>query len=165
VYARVGDDPLNAWVRDRIGSGGDPGGGDPPPSSSRGTTSSPSTTPPPPIADLASPNLRLAVRRQRLLTVLRRGFASRVNCNEACRLGATLAISRRSARRLRMSAVVARGSRAMGPAGTRSLRLRFSRRASSKLRNAPSVGITLKLTAVDAAGNRRTLSRRFRLRR
>ena len=163
VYARVGADPLNAWVLERIGvdpDGGDPGDGDP-----GGTAPTPTPAPTPSVRDATAPSIRLAVRRQRLLRALRRGLAARVNCNEACRLGATLVVSQRDARRLRLSRVVARASQPLRPAGTRPLTARFSRRARTRIGRLRGVRVTLRLSALDAAGNRRSLSRRFTLRR
>jgi trypsin len=160
VYARVGADPLNSWVRERSGQGTSDGG------TSTDTSPPPPSPPPPPPPDLLAPGLKIAVPGgQRLGRALKRGLRLRFRCSEACRLRAALMLRRKTARRLGISRLAARASAGL-PAGARkTIRIKFSRRARAKLSNARRVTLTLTVSAVDGAGNPRRGTRRIRLRR
>jgi hypothetical protein len=160
VYARVGSDPLNAWVSARLPGGG-PGGGDPGGGGGGGTPAGGGQS-----ADLQAPVLRVLVRAGlRLRRVLAGGLRSRVRCSEACRVTSVLILNARTARRLGLSRIVGRGSARLAAAGSRTLITRFTRRSRARLRRLRRVRLTLRLTGVDDAGNRRTVSRRIAVRR
>ena len=115
----------------------------------------PSGGPPPaPGADARAPVATLVGR-----ATLRRDIARvRVRCDEACRLTVRGEL-RRGARRLRARKPV----RAILPAGAaRTLRVRFP---TAKARRLHARRLRLSITATDAAGNHRTLTRTLRLRR
>jgi hypothetical protein len=108
-----------------------------------------------------------APARLRLASALRRGVPARVVCGEPCTARLRLLVATRLARRLGIasSVVVGRGSARLTAPGSRRMRVRFSERARRGLRSARSVRLTLRAVITDAAGNRRTLSRRVTLRR
>ena len=87
--------------------------------------------------------------RKLRLRELGSSIAVEVRCSEQCAIRATLLVKRRK---------VAAGTAALGGRGTTYVFMRSLRRL------APATAI-LKLTATDAAGNRRTASRRIALRR
>ena len=102
---------------------------------------------PPP--DLTAPTLGLTVPRRLRLRELGRSIAVEVRCSEQCAIRATLVVKRKQ---------VASGTAALGGSGTTYVFMR-------KLRRLAPAMATLKLTATDAAGNRRTAQRRIALRR
>jgi subtilisin-like proprotein convertase family protein len=105
--------------------------------------------------------------RVRLADALRRGVPARVACDEPCTARLRLLLAARVARRLGIarSVVVGRRSVRLTAPGSKRVRVRFSDRARRELRRARSIRLTLRATITDAAGNRRTLSRRVTLRR
>jgi thermitase len=106
--------------------------------------------------DRTGPGLDLALTPRRDLgAFLRRGLRVRVRCTEACALTAE---ARRGRRRL------ARRTARRTSAGTTTLTLRLSRAERRRLRRSRSVLVTLRITAVDAAGNRSSETVRLRLR-
>ena len=116
----------------------------------------PSDSPPPPppapslaAPDITAPTLGLAVPRRLRLRELGRSIAVEVRCSEQCAIRATLVVKRRK---------VATGAAELGGRGTTYVFMR-------KLRRLAPAMATLKLTATDAAGNRRSASRRIALRR
>ena len=112
----------------------------------------PPTTQPPggsPAPDRTAPTLGLTVPRKLRLRELGRSIAVEVRCNEQCVIRATLVVKRKK---------VAAGVASLGGRGTTYVFMR-------KLRRLAPARATLKLTATDAAGNRRTAQRRIALRR
>jgi Trypsin len=149
VYARVGADPLGAWLRAR---GVEAAAFVPPP--------------PPPPRDLTAPVLHLKLPAgQRLRGALKRGLKLRFRCSEACRLSASLAIARKTSRRLHLKRTVAQRSQQLGPNARTTLTLRFSKGARKKLAGARRVTLKLSVGAVDAGGNPRKATRHILLRR
>jgi secreted trypsin-like serine protease len=129
------------------------------------------SNPPPPSpsgpdggADTTAPDLRIIFTRARLLRLLARGLRARARCSEACRLTAVIRIPARLARRLGIPRVVARGAVRMGT-GTRTFRIRFTRRAKRRMRRVRRTALTITTTAIDRAGNRSTVTFRLRVRR
>jgi hypothetical protein len=108
-----------------------------------------------------------APARLRLASALRRGVPARVACGEPCTARLRLLLATRLARRLGIarSVVVGRGSARLTAPGSRRVRVRFSDRARRELARARSVRLALRAVISDAAGNRRTLTRRVTLRR
>jgi trypsin len=123
-----------------------------------------SISPPPPIADTTPPGVSITFARTRLRRALRRGLRARVRCTERCRVTVVIRISRRLARRLRIPQRVARATLPLG-SRNRVVRIRFTRRARRRLRQLRRVTFVARVTASDAAGNRRAITRRVRLRR
>jgi subtilisin-like proprotein convertase family protein len=108
-----------------------------------------------------------APARLRLSRALRRGVPARVVCGEPCTARLRLLVATRLARRLGIasSIVVGRGSARLTAPGSRRVRVRFSEKARRKLAPARSVRLALRAAITDAAGNRRTFTRRVTLRR
>jgi hypothetical protein len=117
----------------------------------------------PPPADTAAPRVSLRVRRiQDLARVLARGLGVRVGCSEGCRVSARLLLLRRvvaSARTIGLRSI------SLTSAGSRRLTIRLNRRGKRLLRPARSARVRLRVSARDAAGNVRTVSRTVTLRR
>lgn len=103
--------------------------------------------------------LRLAGRRPRLRTALRRGLRLRITLPAGARvaLGATLRST--TARRHRLPRRIARRAATL-PAGTTVVRLRPSRRAAARLRGARRVRLRIALASPHGAGSLTLLLRR-----
>ena len=162
------DQPQPDGDGDGIGTACDPSEsqvGPPAPTPAPGSTA----TPPPAAAaaDRTPPALRLAVARRQAFGELGGGLVAAIRCSEACRVSATLRLGARQARTLRLKRVrtVARGSASLADAGRTYAFLRFDPRARARLWRARRVTATLRVAAVDAAGNRSTLSRKLTLHR
>jgi len=122
----------------------------------------------PPLPDLTVEAAALrAPARLRLSRALRRGVPARVLCGEPCTARLRLLLAARLARRLGIarSVVVGRGSARLTAPGSKRVRVRFSKKARRELAQVRSVRLALRAVVADAAGNRRTLSRRVTLRR
>jgi hypothetical protein len=133
------------------GSGGGGSGG--------GGTDSDDSTPP-------AVGVRLAVATQRL-DIMGRNLAVRVRCSEGCAITAKLTVSRREARKLRIgrrATTLAAGTAALGGKGSTYVFMRF-KKAVRRLPKGRAVAARLSVTVADQAGNRRTSSRKVRLRR
>jgi len=98
-----------------------------------------------------------ASRAQRLRTLRARGLRAIVRCSEGCRLSVELTLDAATARKLGLrSRRVAFKRVTITRAGRRVVVLRATAKARARLRK--SGRATLKVTARDAAGNRRTRS-------
>jgi len=137
--------------------------GAPTPPTPAGASAPPAAT----AADRSPPVVRLRVAGRQAFAELGGGLFAAVRCSEACTIRAELRLDVRSARRLRLMRVrtVARGTAAVGAAGSTYAFLRFDRRAKTKLWRARRVQAQLRVAAVDAAGNRRVLARKLTLHR
>jgi hypothetical protein len=122
--------------------------------------------------DTVAPTLTVAVRRQRLMAVARRGLRVTIGCSEACRLHLRLFAGTPLARRLHIRATrpIARSTAGLA-AGSRAVRLTLSagvRRGLRKLMKArhplKNARLTLKIVATDGAGNATSATRGIRLR-
>jgi len=127
--------------------------------------------PPPPLAanDITAPAVRVTVEGpRRVSAALRGGLRAAVRCSEGCTARGSLLLRAAPARaagltRRRSGTVtVARGGASLARAGTARVRLRFTSAARRRLRGR-TVDAVLRVTAVDPAGNARTVSRRVRL--
>jgi hypothetical protein len=133
--------------------------------------------PPPPAVTSSPPATTTALglgvsvaSRQRLSRALRRGLRARMRCTKGCRLGVSVLLDRRSARRLRLGSgrravKVASGGARLGSAGSRTVTARFGRRSRARLRRVRSVRLTVSLSARSADGQIRRAKRRVLLRR
>lgn len=126
----------------------------------------------PPAVDRSPPKVSMTLpRRPSLRSVLARGLRIRVVCSEACAIKAELQISRAAARLIGLSTrgskmvVVGRGAVALRPAGRRAITVRFTAKARKALRRLRQPRLTLRLTATDAVGNRKTLTTTVKPRR
>jgi len=121
----------------------------------------------PSAPDRDAPELRVTVGRRFRMAEVRAGLVVRLRCSEACAATAELSLGRRAARRLRLdaSSVVATGSARLAGQGTSYAFVRFETPVRRALRRRAGLRATLTAIAVDAAGNRRVLTRRITLRR
>lgn len=114
--------------------------------------------------DAVRPALTVAVApRQKLGRALRYGLRPAVTVDEAVTLRAQTRISRRLARRLGLPAVVGRASEIVPEAGTTRMVVPFRAKARHRLVGLSSVRVNLRVRAVDAAGNARTVEKRILL--
>ena len=107
-----------------------------------------------PLGGPGNPVLSTSVKTpQRLRRVLKRGAAFTATTDEACLLTVDLRLAKRLAKRLKLPRRIGR-KLAVLSAGSRTLRVKPTRRAARKLRRLRRVGVTLAASCVDAAGNR-----------
>jgi thermitase len=153
----------------------------PAPAPSPGSTAAtpPSTlpfSPPPALAppagrDADAPGVRLVVERPpRLSRALQSGLVAAVRCAEACTVRGALRMRARDARAAGLTrgtrdVTVATGRGRVNSPSTVRVRLRFTSAARRRLGARRTVALVAGVTAVDAAGNARSVSRRVTLRR
>jgi len=117
--------------------------------------------------DRSAPRVTVAVGRRQRLSDSGRSLVVTVTCSEACSLRAELAADARAARRARLGrlrVVLARGSWSLAGRGRTYVFARWTP-AARRLRAGRRASAVLRLTATDAAGNRRTVTRAVELRR
>jgi hypothetical protein len=113
-----------------------------------------------PPGDLTKPVLSTSAKSpQRLRRVLKRGAAFTATTDEACLFTVDMRLARRLAKRLKLPRRIGR-KRAVLPAGSRTMRVKPTRKAARKLRRLRRVGVTLSASCIDAAGNRGVANRR-----
>ncbi len=118
-------------------------------------------------ADRRAPTVKVTVQRRQRLADAGSALVVKASCSEACDLDVVVAADARAARRARLgtrSLVVARGSWSLAGAGRTYVFARL-RPAARKLRSHRKLAAVLRLTAKDAAGNKRTVSKQIELRR
>lgn len=134
-----------------------------------GTTGSGTPDPgtPSAAADRRAPDVSVAVERRPRLADAGRALVVTARCSEACSLAAELVASPSAARRARLGrkrVVLARGSWSLAGAGRTYVFARWTPSAR-RLRPGRRLRATLRVTATDPAGNRRTVNRSIDLRR
>jgi hypothetical protein len=132
-----------------------------------GPSSSPEAGPPPGPAepsDSAAPRLSMQrIGKTSLRAVAGKGLLVPLACSERCTATTQLVIGGRDAKRLRLAAVIGRSRTSID--GRRTVRVKVTRAAARRLRRAKSLKLTVRASAVDAAGNRsRSVSSSLRLR-
>lgn len=142
------------------------------PAPAQGTGSPPPATNPGPAGGVpASDDQRgrltgRIVGRHPLRDLRGRGLLLRVDCAPGpCRIGATLAISRRTARRLGTGRKIARARARSAQAGAVALRMRPARSVIRRLSKVRRLKATLRLEATDAGGVVRRSTTQLQLRR
>jgi hypothetical protein len=165
VYNPLQDD----LDQDGLGSGCDaqeliagPAGGPTAPGAGGSGSSSPGAAP-----DRRAPAVTVSVARRQRLSDAGRAVVVTVRCSEACSLSAELFAGAAAARRARLGrrrAVLARGSWSLAGAGRTYVFARWTATAR-RLRTGRRLRATLRVTATDPAGNRRTVNRSIDLRR
>ncbi len=118
--------------------------------------------------DQVPPAVQIARINRSLRRALRRNLAVRLRCSEACTMVASAGVDRRTGRRLGLRGrrrTLGKASGSLITAGSKRLRIKFSRIARRKLRRARRVRVTLRFTVKDAALNELTLRRTIVLRR
>jgi hypothetical protein len=141
------------------GTGTNPGG-----TGGTGGTGVPGATPSP---DTIAPTVTITVQRRPRLADSGTSFIVKVSCSEACDLEVVLAADAKAAKKARLGntrVVLATGSWSLAGAGKTYVFARW-KPAARKLRAGRKVAARLRLTATDAAGNRRTASKPVELRR
>jgi hypothetical protein len=111
------------------------------------------------------PRLKIwAAARQRLATV-GAGLVVKVRCSEACAATATLVAGKATARKLRLprSRVAAEGVAEVSRAATTYAFVRFPAKVKRRVWARAATRLTLRVEAVDRAGNRRAVARRLTL--
>jgi hypothetical protein len=115
--------------------------------------------------DARAPMVRLTVPRVSLQTLVRRGWLALVaTCDEACRLTATAQVTRALGKRLG-GVTIASGSTSLRTGRRTTVRVKLRKRPRRSLRRRTSVSFTLRLVVADAAGNKRTITRKVTVRR
>jgi hypothetical protein len=115
-------------------------------------------------ADLRRPRLRVSgLGRRRMGPVLRRGVRLRATCSEPCTLVTRLVLSRRTARRLALPRRFAVERTRLPGATARRVTIKLSAKARRRLPRMQAVRVAVQLTATDAAGNARRVTRTLRL--
>jgi hypothetical protein len=118
------------------------------------------------VPDNAAPALKLSgKRKQKLRRALKRGIAFGASTNEACALTADALISKKLAKRLKLTKRRIGRRKATLAAGKRALRVKPTKKARRKLRRQRRVTVTLRARCRDAAGNRGSAVRAVTLRR
>ncbi|HEX2084582.1 MAG TPA: thrombospondin type 3 repeat-containing protein [Solirubrobacteraceae bacterium] len=152
--------------RDGLGDACDqstPGAPRPPPAPPPDRPAPPPDAPAPP-ADDSPPDVRVGVRTHHRSAELGAGLAVPVACSERCTISSTLTVSRRDARRLRLrDRVLGSGGVELDQGGDSYVFVELPRAALSRVRRL--VRGVLRVEAVDAAGNRRSVTRRVTIRR
>lgn len=117
--------------------------------------------------DSTAPTVTVRLARTHRFEAIRSGLVVPLRCSEACSATARLTIGSVRARALRLprSGTVARGTAQVGAAGSTYAFVRFTRAARSRLLRGGAKRATLRITVVDRAQNRRTVTRRVTLRR
>ena len=116
--------------------------------------------------DTTAPTSRVPVAYRHRTAELRAGLAVPVTCSERCTVSATLTVSARDARRLRLGRrVLGSGGAELDDAGETFVFIDFPRRAMTRLRAGAGLRVRLRVEIADVAGNRRTLTRRITIRR
>jgi Ca2+-binding RTX toxin-like protein len=115
-------------------------------------------------SDEAAPRLRMQrIGATSLRSVTSKGLLVPLECSEHCTATTQLVIGGRDAKRLRLAAVIGRSRTSID--GRRTVRVKVTRAAARRLRRAKSLRLTVRASAVDAAGNRsNALSSSLRLR-
>jgi hypothetical protein len=144
--------------RDGIGSACDPeervttaGGGAP---------TGPGAAPP----DNSAPVVGVALARLHVVAELGAALVVGVRCSEACAVSVQLRVGAQQARRLhlaRAARTLGRGSAQLAGAGRTYAFVRITRKTRARLSRARLVKATVRVTAVDRAGNARVVSRRL----
>ena len=117
--------------------------------------------------DTSAPGVTVTVQRRVRLADSGASLVIKTSCSEACDLNAALAADAKSARRARLGSkrvVLATGAWSLAGAGRTYVFARF-KPAARKLRAGRKLVATLRLTAKDAAGNARTVTKRIELRK
>lgn len=96
--------------------------------------------------DVAAPAFSAsASKKLKLRKVLSKGLPVTLECDEACSVSATSMV--------KGAGTVAKGKKALSAAGKGKLVLKFTKKARKNLARKRSVKLTVRMTAVDAAGN------------
>jgi hypothetical protein len=130
------------------------------------TPTTPTTPPTTPVTpkDTTAPIVSLKAAKQKIKAVLAKGLALTAGCDEICAMKITVTIDAKTAKRLKLGKkAVTAGSATASKSGKVTVKL--SRKVAAKLKKAKSVLLTVKVAAVDAAGNPQTKTLKVTLKR
>jgi hypothetical protein len=99
------------------------------------------------------------VKAPKVAALAKSGIVVPVTCSERCTVAAKLVLDAKTAKKLKLPAVVGSG-RAAGAAGPVRVTAKLSAKAKSKLRRQRTLKLRLELTVTDAAGNAATVPAR-----
>lgn len=116
-------------------------------------------------SDKTKPGLRLTVAGRHRLRAVEAGLVVKLRCSEACAATATLIADRRTARKLGLprSRVAGEGVAEVARAATTYAFVRLPAKVKRRVWKRPVTRLTLRVEAVDRAGNRRAVARRLTL--
>jgi hypothetical protein len=115
--------------------------------------------------DRRAPRATLALARTTLQKVVKRGYVPvNVRCDEASAINLRVVVSRKLRRGLGANPIATRKGNCR-PGKTAKLKPKLKRKARKGLRRRKALSVTLKATAIDAAGNRATASKRGKIKR
>ena len=166
VWTRDAQAFQNVRVVSSAPAGGGTGtGGDTGASGGATTTTSPapsdSSTPTPTAFSAGA----FVARIQRRATVLRRGVLARGRCNRGCRIRFEVRLARSTARRLGLPRVVGARTVILTRAGSRSVRVRLSRRTRARLRSGKVRALSVRMRATSGSQRSSLITRRVTIRR
>jgi subtilisin family serine protease len=108
----------------------------------------------------------LRILRAKIKTVRGHGLRVTLTVSTACRITVAIQVDRRTKKRLHLrSTVLGRATVVLRAAGRRTVSVRLSSRARRALRHVARLRVTARATAIDAAGDRSSISRLTTLRR
>jgi hypothetical protein len=120
-------------------------------------------------ADRTAPRIRLTLTKQSLAKVIARGYRAVVGCSEPCAFKVRLLLNRTLAHRLHLAAAtpvaIGRTTGRLAAAGRRTVVIRLTTRAHTRLQGQRRLRLTLEVTVTDSARNARTVRRTVLLRR
>jgi hypothetical protein len=135
------------------------------------TTPGGGTTPPTAggaVADKVAPTLGLVIARTKLKALIAKGLPVKVSCNEACSFVLTLVLDQKTAKRVGLAAKSVKVGSATGKLtakGTKTVRVKLTRKAKRKLAKLTKVTLSVSVNAKDAAGNKTQKTKRVVVRR
>jgi Ca2+-binding RTX toxin-like protein len=138
----------------------------PAPAPAAPTPAAPAPTAPAPAGDTAAPKVTLgAVKAPKLGAAVKTGVAVAVTVSEGGSVKVQLLLDAKTAKKLKLPAVVGTGSAKAAAAGKVKVAAKLSAKAKAKLRGQRKVALTVKVTVTDAAGNAATSTRKVTLKR
>ncbi len=132
-----------------------------------GDGTGPGGTATPGSRDVNAPTITITVQRRQRLADAGKSLVVKASCSEACDLDVSLAADAKAARRAGLGSkrvVLATGSWSLAGAGRTYVFARW-KPAARKLRAGRKLTAALRVTATDAAGNKRTVTKPIDLRR
>ena len=157
--AFTGQAPTGCFAANKVDTGGGAANHEPAPQPAPPVVAPPVT---PPVArDTTAPRIRVAKlpRSAKRSLLSGRGLAARIGCDEACTVRVQV---KGRARGKRKASTILSTKPTRSTAATRTVRLKI---AGRRLKRLASPRLTVVITATDAAGNRRSVTRVVRVRR
>jgi hypothetical protein len=108
------------------------------------------------VVDKVAPTLGLVIARIKLAALLAKGLPVKLTCSEACTFAITLLLDQKTAKRVGLAAKSVRVGRATGrltAKGSKTVRVKLTKKAKRKLAKLKRVTLTVSVNAKDTAGN------------